>query len=132
MHIGEIAAAAGVNAQTLRYYERRGLLDPPPRNENGYRVYASDTIRVIRFIKRIQELGFSLMDAEDLLSLPTDPDPETARALVLEKQAGVRARIRDLQAMDAALTHLLVSPAAMVDAEELLASALEPGPVTPM
>lgn len=125
MQIGQIAAAAGVNAQTLRYYERRGLLDPPPRDENGYRVYPTDTVQLIRFIKRFQELGFSLVDVEDLLSLPTDPDPDSARELVREKLAGVRERLRDLQAMETALTHLLATPGSMSDAEELIVSALE-------
>ena len=57
MRIGEIAAQAGVNAQTLRYYERRGLLGSPQRRPSGYREYLPDAVRVIRFVKRAQELG---------------------------------------------------------------------------
>lgn len=125
MRIGEVAAEAGVNVQTLRYYERRGLLEPPPRTPSGYRIYAMDTVRLVRFIKRVQELGFSLTDVEDLLSLRDAPAPDTAE-VAQQKLEGVRARIRDLQAMDAALTHLIAStPATMPDAEELLVSALE-------
>lgn len=109
-----------------RYYERRGLLDPPPRTPSGYRIYAMDTVRLVRFIKRVQELGFSLTDVEDLLSLQDDPDPDAAVVVARQKLEGVRARIRDLQAMDAALTHLLAAtPTGMSDAEELLVSSLE-------
>jgi MerR family mercuric resistance operon transcriptional regulator len=129
MRIGEVATEAGVNVQTLRYYERRGLLDPPPRTPSGYRIYAMDTVRLVRFIKRVQELGFTLTDVEDLLSLRDDPDPSAALAVAREKLAGIRARLRDLQAMDAALTHLVsVGTVNTMNAEELLVSALEESP----
>ena len=60
MRIGEVAAAAGVNVETLRYYERRGLLGAPARTAHGYRVYDLDTVRFVRSIKEAQGLGFSL------------------------------------------------------------------------
>lgn len=72
MRIGELAAAAEVNIQTLRYYERRGLLSSPQRLASGYRVYDADAIRRVRFIRRAQELGFTLQDIDDLLGLWTD------------------------------------------------------------
>ena len=126
MRIGEVAAEAGVNVQTLRYYERRGLLDPPPRTPSGYRIYAMDTVRLVRFIKRVQELGFTLTDVEDLLSIRDDPDPAAALEVARAKLEGVRARMRDLQAMDAALTHLLSAGSSHItEAEDLLVSALE-------
>ena len=64
-----IAAQAQVNTQTLRYYERRGLLPEPQRTRSGYRAYTPDAVRVVRFVKRAQQLGFTLDDIEDLLHL---------------------------------------------------------------
>jgi DNA-binding transcriptional MerR regulator len=65
MWISEAATQAGVNAQTIRYYERRGLLPRPPRGTSGYRELPSDTVRLIRFIKRAQDLGFSLDEVSE-------------------------------------------------------------------
>jgi DNA-binding transcriptional MerR regulator len=62
MRTGQTANEAGVNVQTLRYYERRGILQPPPRRVSGYREYPSDAVRIVRFVKRAQELGFTLTD----------------------------------------------------------------------
>ncbi len=64
---GELAAAAGVNVQTLRYYERRGLLDEPDRTLGGHRVYPPEAVTVLRVIKAAQRLGFTLDDVADLL-----------------------------------------------------------------
>src|SRR6059036_1826289 len=72
LKIGEVAAQAGVSIQTLRYYERRGILEAPARRPSGYRDYPSDTVRVVRFIKRAQELGFTLTEVEELLRLRQD------------------------------------------------------------
>ena len=72
LRTGEVAARAGVNVQTLRYYERRGLLKKPGRRASGYREYSPDAVRLIRFIKRAQELGFTLTEIEDLLRLRSD------------------------------------------------------------
>src|SRR5215207_8802008 len=69
MRIGEVAAEAAVNIQTLRYYERVGLLPNPDRRPSGYRAYGRDTVRRVRFIKRAQELGFTLGEIGDLLAL---------------------------------------------------------------
>jgi MerR family transcriptional regulator, mercuric resistance operon regulatory protein len=69
MRTHEVADRAGVNAQTLRYYEGRGLLSAPPRSPSGYRGYPASAMRVLRFVKRAQELGFTLTDVADLLSL---------------------------------------------------------------
>jgi Hg(II)-responsive transcriptional regulator len=68
MRIGEVAAEAAVNVQTLRYYERTGLLPKAPRQASGYRAYSSQTVRRVRFIKRAQELGFTLAEIGDLLA----------------------------------------------------------------
>lgn len=72
MRIGELAAEAGVNIQTLRYYERRGLLSFPERLASGYRIYDTDAVRRVRFIRRAQELGFTLQEIGDLLMLWSD------------------------------------------------------------
>lgn len=72
MLIGTAAAKAGVNVQTLRYYERRGLLEEPERTPSGQRTYPEDAVRRVRFIKRAQELGFSLTEIEELLRLRDD------------------------------------------------------------
>src|SRR5262252_9659941 len=69
MQTHEVAERAGVNAQTLRYYERRGLLAEPPRSPAGYRDYPPAAVEVLRFVKRSQELGFTLAEVEELLSL---------------------------------------------------------------
>jgi DNA-binding transcriptional MerR regulator len=69
MKTGQVAERAGVNVQTLRYCERRGLLPEPLRRDSGYRIYGREAVRVVRFIKRAQELGFSLDDVESLLDL---------------------------------------------------------------
>jgi MerR family copper efflux transcriptional regulator len=69
MRIGEVAKRVNVSVETLRYYERRGLLADPDRSAAGYRAYAPDTIRRVRFIRNAQELGFTLEEIVDLLAL---------------------------------------------------------------
>lgn len=69
---GQLAKKANVKKETIRYYESRGLLNKPPRTESGYRQYSDDTVLRIRFIKRAQELGFSLKEISELLSLRVD------------------------------------------------------------
>jgi DNA-binding transcriptional MerR regulator len=108
MRTGEVAAAAGVNVQTLRYYERRGLLPEPERRESGYRVYGPEAVRTVRFIKRAQELGFGLRDADALLGLAAGgPDGcDAARELAQAKIAELDRRIADLRAMRDSLDRL--------------------------
>ncbi|MCI0432245.1 MAG: MerR family transcriptional regulator [Gemmatimonadetes bacterium] len=69
MTIGQVAAEAGVNIQTVRYYERRALIPRPPRARSGYRQYPPDTVSRLQFIKRAQDLGFSLEEIRELLAL---------------------------------------------------------------
>ena len=69
MRIGEVARHADVNVQTLRFYERHGLLPAARRQPSGYRQYSADTVRLVRFIKRAKELGFSLRDVKELIEL---------------------------------------------------------------
>jgi len=109
MRTSEVAGRAGVNPQTLRYYERRGLLPEPPRSTSGYRSYPDETVRVIRFVKRAQELGFSLDEVEELLHLarggPSSCD--TARGLARARLADLSAKIADLERMRDSLLQLV-------------------------
>ena len=109
MRIGTAAAQANVNVQTLRYYERRGLLPRSPRRSSGYREFPDDAVRIVRFIKRAQDLGFTLDEVEELLRLRNDKRRDRARIrAVAEKRARqVERKIGELQAMKQALSHLL-------------------------
>ncbi|MFF0637563.1 MerR family transcriptional regulator [Nocardia sp. NPDC004151] len=109
MRSGELAALAGVNAQTLRYYERRGLLTPPPRSPSGYRSYPDDAVTTVRFVKRAQDLGFSLDEIEELLHLAAGgpDDCDSARTLAPERVTQLADRIADLQRMQRSLTELI-------------------------
>jgi Cu(I)-responsive transcriptional regulator len=109
MRIGTAAAQAGVNVQTLRYYERRGLLPRAPRRRSGYREFPDDAVRVVRFVKRAQDLGFTLDEIEELLRLRNDRrrDRARVRAVAGKRVRDIDRKIAELQAMKRALTHLL-------------------------
>ncbi|HEV2087460.1 MAG TPA: MerR family DNA-binding protein [Cryptosporangiaceae bacterium] len=111
MRTGEVAAQAAVNAQTLRYYERRGLLAEPVRSPGGYRAYPEDAVRRVRFIKRAQELGFSLAEVETMLHLAEGgPDNcDGLRVLATAKIADLEQRINDLRAIQDALSRLVAT-----------------------
>lgn len=94
--IGHLARLAGVHIETLRYYERRGLIASPPRTRAGYRQFLPDTIRRVRFIKRAQGLGFTLEEIHDLLALRVQHGRGCA-AVAWEAQ-GVLARIEERMA----------------------------------
>ena len=100
-----------MNAQTLRYYERRGLLAEPPRSPGGYRDYPVSAVGVLRFVKRSQELGFTLAEVEELLSLAEGgPDScDRARALAAAHVAELDRKIADLQRMRASLGDLVAT-----------------------
>jgi MerR family mercuric resistance operon transcriptional regulator len=106
--IGQLARRARVNIETVRYYERRGLMPEPPRRESGYRQYSQTDIARIQFIKRAKELGFSLKEILALLSLRVDPHTTCGdvkrRAEV--KIADIDQKIKDLQRMRMALATL--------------------------
>jgi Hg(II)-responsive transcriptional regulator len=108
MRIGEVAQRADVNVQTVRYYERRGLLPAPTRRPSGYREYSAETVRLVRFIKRAQELGFSLRDIAELIELRRNParNCPMVRAAAARKAEDVAARIRRLTAIQKALKQL--------------------------
>jgi DNA-binding transcriptional MerR regulator len=108
MRTAQVARQAGVNTQTLRYYERRGLLPDPGRTGAGYRVYGPDAVRIVRFVKRAQELGFTLTEIETLLDL-ADGGPDncdTTRHLATEKITELDTKIAHLHAMRTSLARL--------------------------
>lgn len=109
MRIGEVAERADVNVQTLRYYERRGLLPAPRRRPSGYREYPLDAVRLVRFIKRAQALGFTLLDIQELIDLRQNRTKSRAqvRALAAAKVSDIAARVRRLNAMRRALEELV-------------------------
>jgi Hg(II)-responsive transcriptional regulator len=109
MRIGAAAEQAGVNIQTLRYYERRGLLPRPPRRESGYREFPDDAVGIVRFIKRAQDLGFTLDEVEELLKLRNDRRRDRARirAIAERRVRQIDQKIAELEAMKKALGRLL-------------------------
>ena len=109
LRTGEVARQAGVNVETLRFYERQGILSEPPRRMSGYREYPPETVNLIRFVKRAQELGFSLKEIRELLDLRNVPQraSKKVRRLVQDKIGEIAHKIRDLDAMRQALGDLL-------------------------
>ena len=102
MTIGAVARAAGVGVETVRYYERAGLLAPPPRSAAGYRRYGPEAVRRIAGLKRAQRLGFTLTEAAELLALDEAPAPcaeveRRARIKVaqIEEKIAALAAVRD-------------------------------------
>ncbi|MDZ7752899.1 MAG: MerR family transcriptional regulator [Gammaproteobacteria bacterium] len=106
--IGRLAAVAGVNVETVRYYQRIGLIIAPVKPARGYRRYPPDAVERIRFIKRAQELGFNLREIAELLSL-NDGDCNEARLMAEHKLEAIRRRMDDLGAMAHELTALIVA-----------------------
>jgi MerR family copper efflux transcriptional regulator len=97
--IGEVAERARVHIETLRYYERRGLVASPPRSMANYRLYPEDAVRRVRFIKRAQELGFTLKEIKELLSLRAAPEAGCA-----EVRAHAEVKIKDIDEKIGSLT----------------------------
>ena len=106
MKIGQLAQRAAVNLQTIRYYEREGLLPEPPRLSSGYRLYTDSMVRRVRFIKRAQEIGFSLAEIRELLSLRADGQRNEVRAIAQAKIADIDDKMRTLKAMKTVLNRL--------------------------
>lgn len=112
--IGQLAKAAEVNVETIRYYERRGLVTQPPKPDQGYRTYSKATLARILFIKRAQELGFTLEEIANLLSLGESPCQEV-QGMAAQKLASVRAKMADLSRLETVLDDLLNQCAANPD-----------------
>ena len=105
--IGRLAGAAGVNVETIRYYQRRGLLEEPPKPLGGQRRYAAAAAKRVRFIKRAQELGFTLAEVEGLLRLDDGQSCRETRLLAEQKLAVIERRITDLARMRRLLKGLI-------------------------
>jgi MerR family copper efflux transcriptional regulator len=106
--IGELARESGVHLETIRYYEREGLMPAPPRKSSGHRAYPPSAARRLRFIKRVQELGFTLSEIREWLTLRAESDEDCSEVCrqAREKLGEVRTKIRQLQAIEEALQHL--------------------------
>ncbi len=106
--IGKLAKKANVNLETIRYYERRGLLPEPPRNKSGHRQYSMEEVKRTQFIKRCQALGFSLKEISELLSLKVKPGTTCGdiKARAETKIADVEKRIVDLEKIREALLRM--------------------------
>jgi len=109
LSIGQVAEAAAVNVQTLRYYERVGLVPAAKRSRAGYRQYTDETVRMVSFVKRAQELGFTLKEVKELLKFRSAglQRRNAVRAAATAKVEDIDARIADLTAIRAALSSLL-------------------------
>ena len=107
--IGSVAAAAGVNVETIRFYQRKGLLPEPTKPYGGIRRYAGVDVERLRFVKAAQRLGFSLDEVAGLLTLDDGTHCDEARDLAEQKLADVRARLTDLRRIESVLKTLVNS-----------------------
>lgn len=105
--IGGLAGVAGVNVETIRYYQRRGLLHEPQKPLGGYRRYPADMVNRVRFIKRAQALGFTLEEITGLLRLDASDCCADTRELAAHKVALIERKMLDLTAMRDALADLV-------------------------
>lgn len=107
--IGKVAKQTGIGVETVRFYEKRGLIDEPPRTEAGYRQYPEDTAPRIRFIRHAKELGFTLTEIKELLHLRLDAATtcDDVRHMAQKKRMDIVARIESLQGMEYALGKLI-------------------------
>ena len=111
LKIGEVSRLSGVPAKTIRYYESVGLLGEPDRADNGYRIYARDTVRTLRFVRQARGLGFSLDEVRTLLDLWQDRDRPSreVKTLALQRIADIDSRIAELTHLRAELSRLTVA-----------------------
>jgi DNA-binding transcriptional MerR regulator len=107
MTIGELARAAGVNVETVRYYERRGLLVPPERAGGGYRRYGEDALWRLQFVARAKQLGFTLAEIAELLAASGAGCVDDVRDAANAKLADLDARVQALYAQQARLRRLV-------------------------
>jgi DNA-binding transcriptional MerR regulator len=105
--IGRLADAAGVGVETVRYYERRGLLDPPARTPAGYRWYSAGDLERLRLLRRAKELGFTLAEIAELLDAAESGSIEDVTRAVHQKLAAIDAQVADLAATRCRLRQLI-------------------------
>jgi MerR family copper efflux transcriptional regulator len=111
VRIGELASQTNVAIETLRYYEKRGLLQEPERSPAGYRAYGPETVRRVRFIRRAQELGFTLREIADLLTFWEDSATACGKveARATATLQRIDEKIRDLERMRSALAQYVTA-----------------------
>lgn len=109
MKISDVAKRTGLNAKTIRYYERIGLVGKPPRLENGYREYAAPHVQQLWFLRHARQFGFSIDECRELLSLWANPNRRSVEVhgLVSDKVRDIEQHIRELREMKKVLTELL-------------------------
>lgn len=109
MSIGALSKESGVGIETIRYYERIGLLTPPERKASGYRVFNSDSFKTLRFLKHAQELGFSLTEIKDLLRLRANKESrcEDVQARASKHLQDVEEKIKKLESIQTVLSKLI-------------------------
>jgi len=117
MTISQLAKAADVGVETVRYYQRRGLLPTPALPTGSIRRYDQEALSRLRFVKRAQALGFSLDEIAELLTLDEHEDRSLARRIASEKLARIEAQIQQLQSMSQALAELVTCCAHGSDAQ---------------
>lgn len=105
--IGALAKATGVNVETIRFYQRKGLLLEPARPLGGIRRYGRDAVRNVRFVKAAQKNGFTLLEIAELLQLNRHTDCAQIRTIAEQKLADVRVKLSSLLRMEAALSTLV-------------------------
>ncbi|MFQ5740198.1 MAG: heavy metal-responsive transcriptional regulator [Acidobacteriota bacterium] len=108
---GQVSRKTGIGIEALRFYERKGLIQEPPRSDSGYRLYPASVIARLRFVRRAKELGFSLQEIKELLALRVAPTTTTAqvREQAQVKVADIQSKIRDLQKIKRALDKLVTA-----------------------
>ncbi|MGH8680938.1 MAG: MerR family transcriptional regulator [Burkholderiales bacterium] len=133
--IGAVARRAGIGVETVRFYERRGLLRRPPRPDTGFRTYPEETVARLRFIREAQALGFTLKEVGDLLALRVTPGTDCAavRTRAIAKRAIVQTRLAELERIGGALDKLIAAcpgrgAVTTCTILEALAGAAEPAP----
>ena len=106
--IGTVARQAGVGVETIRFYERVGLIEDPPRRESGYRQYPEEAVARVRFVRRAKDLGFTLKEIKELLSLRASPKSRCVdvRMRAEAKIEDIERKVRALQGMKKALVKL--------------------------
>lgn len=126
--IGRLASATGVNVETIRYYERAGLIAPPARTEGNYRSYGTDDVARLRFVRRTRDLGFSLEQVRALLSISgqRDRDCDTVDVIATAHLAEVDRKIADLTALRRELAEAVENCAGGTVAECRILEAFTP------
>ena len=117
--IGKVASQADIGVETIRFYEREGLIENPPRRQSGYRQYEPGVVDRLRFIRRAKDLGFTLREIKELLELRLDPSSTCGdvKGRAEQKIAAIQVKLRELQRMKRALGRLVAACDGKTDVE---------------